>query len=145
MHTEQRLKRTRLVVGLGLAVLLLLLVACEGYSVTGEQSSSYQNMSGGGVKVSIKKANGTNTERIETTGTANLVLEADVTLSVGKGSYRIELLGEGDEVTLSLEARDGQTVSGQGWMATDGFGEASYRVTAVEAEDVEYTIEYTFQ
>jgi hypothetical protein len=139
------MKRARLMVGLGLAVMLLLLVACEGYSVTGSQSSSYENMSGGGIKVSAKKANGTATERIETTGTADLVLEAEVTLSVGKGSYKIELLGEGDEVTLSLEAQDGQEVSGQGWMATDGFGEARYRLTAVEAEDVEYTIEYTFR
>ncbi len=138
------MKRTRLVMGVGLVVLLLL-VACEGYSVSGEQSSSYQNMSGGGVKVRIKKANGTSTKKIEASGTADLVLEAEVTLSVGKGSYKIELLGEGEEVTLSLEARDGQAVSGQGWMATDGFGEASYRVTAVEAEDVEYTIEYTFR
>jgi len=139
------MNKVRLMVGLGLAVMLLLLVACEGYSATGKQSSSYQNMSGGGVKVSIKKANGTITERIETTGTADLVLGAEVTLSVVKGSYKIELLGEGDEVTLSLEARDGQAVSGQGWMATDNFGEAKYRLTAVEAEDVEYTIEYTFQ
>lgn len=138
------MKRTRLVMGLGLVVLLLL-VACEGYSASGEQSSSYQNMSGGGVKVGVKRANGTSTKKIEATGTADLVLEAEVTLSVGKGSYKIELLGEGEEVTLSLEARDGQAVSGQGWMATDGFGEASYRVTAVEAEDVEYTIEYTYR
>ncbi len=139
------MKRTRLIVGLGLSVMLLLLVACEGYSVMGKQSSSYENMNGGGVKVSMKKANGTATERIETTGTADLVLEAVVTLSVGKGSYKIELLGEGEKVTLSLEARDGQEVSGEGWMATDTFGEAVYRLTAVEAEDVEYTIEYTFR
>jgi hypothetical protein len=143
------MKRVKWMLGLGLAVmmmmLLLLLVACEGYSATGKQSSSYENMNGGGVKVSVKKANGTITERIETTGTADLVLDAVVTLSVGKGSYKIELLGEGDEVTLSLEAGDGQAVSGQGWMATDGFGEARYRLTAVEAEDVEYTIDYTFR
>lgn len=140
------MKAFRLIVGFGLVVLLVLpLVACEGYTVTGEKSSSYQTMSGGGVRASIKKANGTITEKIEAQGTADLVLDAEVTLSVGKGSYKIELLGEGDEVTLSLEARDGQAVSGHGWMGTDGFGQASYRVTAVEAEDVEYTIEYTFQ
>ena len=139
------MKRARLMVGLGLSVMLLLLGACEGYSVTGVRSSSYENLSGGGVQVSAKKANGTATERIEVTGTADLVLDATVTLSVGKGSYKIELLGEDDEVTLSLEARDGQEVSGQGWMATDGFGEARYRLTAVEAEDVEYTIDYIYR
>ena len=139
------MKRVKWMAVSGLAVTLLLLVACEGYSVTGKQSSSHEDMNGGGVKVSIRKANGTITERIETTGTADLVLETEVTLSVGKGSYKIELLGEGDEVTLSLEAQGGQAVSGQGWMATDRFGEARYRLTAVEAEDVEYTIEYTFR
>jgi hypothetical protein len=30
-------------------------------------------------------------------------------------------------------------------MVTDAFGEASYRVTATEAEDVEYTLDYTFR
>ena len=30
-------------------------------------------------------------------------------------------------------------------MVTDAFGEADYRVTAAEAEDVEYLIEYTFR
>jgi hypothetical protein len=30
-------------------------------------------------------------------------------------------------------------------MVTDGFGDASYRVTATEAEDVEYSIEYVFR
>lgn len=139
------MKRVKWMVGLWLVALLLLLVACEGYTVTGVHSSSHEDMNGGGMKVTIKRANGTATERIETTGTADLVLDAVVTLSVGKGSYKIELLGAGDEVTLSLEARDGQEVSGQGWMATDGFGEARYRLTAVEAEDVEYTIEYTFR
>jgi len=64
---------------------------------------------------------------------------------VGAGSYKIELLGENDEVTLALEAQGGETLTGQGWMVTDAFGDASYRVTAVQAEDVEYRIEYSFR
>jgi len=138
------MRNIRLVLLLGL-VLLLFLGACDSYSQTGVQSSSQQTMSGGKVTTRASKANGTITEEITVEGVADLILDASVTISVGAGSFKIELLGEDDQVTLALEARDGQTVDGQGWMVTDGFGEASYRVTAVEAEDVEYTIEYTFR
>lgn len=138
------MRNIRLVLLLGL-VLLLFLGACDSYSQTGVQSSSQQTMSGGKITTRASKANGTITEGITVEGVADLILDASVTVSVGAGSYKIELLGEDDQVTLALEARDGQTVDGQGWMVTDGFGEASYRITAVEAEDVEYTIEYTFR
>lgn len=131
-----------LLFGLGL---LLFLGACDSYSQTGVRSSTVQDMSGGRITTSVSKANGTITEDIEVEGIADLILDATVTLSVGSGSFKIELLDEDDQVTLALEARDGQTVDGQGWMVTDAFGDASYRVTAVEAEDVEYTIEYTFR
>jgi hypothetical protein len=126
---------------------LLLLAACEGYTQSGVRTVENQTMKGGTLSVSIGNANGTATEDIEVGegSLAGVVLDAAVTLSVGKGSYKIELLGDEDELTLALEATDGQTVSGQGWMVTDGFGEAHYRVTAVEAEDVNYTIEYTFR
>jgi hypothetical protein len=129
-------------VGLALA---LFVVACDSYSQTGVRSSTVQDMSGGRVTTSVGKANGTSTESIEVEGVADLILESYVTLSVGSGSFTIELLGEDDQPTLTLEAGAGQTVEGEGWMVTDGFGEASYRVTAVEAEDVEYLIEYTFR
>ncbi len=134
--------RYLLLVGLAL---VLFVVACDSYSQTGVRSSNVQDMSGGRVTTSVGKANGTTTESIEVEGIADLILEATVTLSVGSGSFKIELLGEDDQPTLTLEAGAGQTVEGQGWMVTDSFGEASYRVTAVEAEDVEYLIEYTFR
>ena len=129
---------------LGLA-LALFVVACDSYSQTGVRSSNVQDMSGGRVTTSVSKANGTITEAIEVEGIADLILDATVTLSVGSGSFKIELLGEDEQPTLTLEAHAGQTVDGQGWMVTDSFGEASYRVTATEAEDVEYNIEYTFR
>ena len=69
----------------------------------------------------------------------------EVTLAVGVGSFTIELLGDDDAVTLTLEARDGQTVSGQGQCVLDVFGDARYRVTAVEAENVDYRMDYRFQ
>lgn len=138
------MRNLRYLLFVGLA-LVLFVVACDSYSQTGVRSSNVQDMSGGRVITSVGKANGTTTEGIEVEGIAGLILEANVTLSVGSGSFKIELLGEDDEPTLTLEAGAGQTVEGQGWMVTDSFGEASYRVTAVEAEDVEYLIEYTFR
>ena len=132
----------------GLMVLLslvLLLTACESYTQTGAVTTSQQGMSGGEVQTRIGKANGTATEEIEITGGAGLSLVADVVLTVGQGTFKIELLGADDEVTLTLEARDGQTVSGQGEMVVDSFEEANFRVIATEAQDVEYTIVYTFR
>jgi hypothetical protein len=132
---------------LGLLVLFLILAACGGggYTQVGAKTTSHQGMRGGDVTVEISKANGTATQKIEAAGGADLGMEVDVTLAVGKGSYKIELLGKDDQVTLALEARDGETLSGHGQMVTDSFGEASYRVTAVDAENVDYVLEYSFQ
>lgn len=139
------MRRTRWLVGLGLVLLILVLVACEGYSQSGVKTSSSSNTSGGKLTVRADKANGSIIQDMETASAGGWTLDAEVTLTVGRGSYKIELLGEDEQVTLTLEAGAGETVSGQGWMITDAFGEASYRVTAVEAEDVEYTIDYTFR
>jgi len=136
--------KTRLWGRLGLLWSLLLL-GCQGYTQSGVKTIENQTMSGGTLSVSIGKANGTATEDIEIGSLAGPALDADVTLSVGRGSYKIELLGDEDQVTLALEAANGQTVSGQGWMATDSFGEAHYRVMAVGAQEVNYTIDYTFR
>ncbi len=138
--------RRTLVVGLlGLILLALVLVACEGYTESGSSYRSQQGMNGGRESASANKANGSIEKEIEVEGLSGLILDAEVTLSVEKGTYKIELIGEDGEVTLALEARDGETVSGQGWMAVDTFGEASYRLTATEAENVEYVIEYTYR
>jgi hypothetical protein len=128
-------------------VLSLVLVACggAGYIQSGSKASGHQDANGGDVTVEISKANGTAEQQIEDVGGAELEMEVDVTLAVGKGSYKIELLGKDDQVTLALEARDGETVSGHGQMVTDSFGDAGYRVTAVDAENVDYVLEYTFR
>jgi len=42
-----------------------------------------------------------------------------------------------------LEAGDGENITGHGQLATDSFGEASFRVTAVDAVDVEYAMQFT--
>ena len=130
---------------LGLLVLSLVLAACAGYTESGAKTTSHQSMEGGDVTVEISKASGTAERGIEVGGDADIEMEVDVTLAVGKGTYKIELLGRDNQVTLALEARDGETVSGHGQMVTDSFGEASYRVTALEAEKVTYVLAYTFR
>ena len=132
---------------LGLLVLSMALAACGGgvYTQSGARTTSHQGTGGGDVTVEISKANGTAEQTIEAADVADLEMEVDVTLAVGKGSYKIELLGKDDQVTLALEARDGETVSGHGQMVTDSFGEASYRVTAADGENVDYVLEYTFR
>jgi hypothetical protein len=139
------MQKTTMAVLLGLVVLLVLLAGCEAYTETGARLSEHHDLNGGDLTARINKANGTAERSIELEANSGLVLEADVTLSVGKGTYKIELLGADDQVTLTLEASEGQSVSGHGQMVTDAFGEADYRVTATEAEDVEYTIVYTFR
>ena len=134
----------KLVVILSLLVVMLLLAGCEGYTETNSSSSEQQDGSGGSVSVTIGKANGTSTKTLET-GATGAILDAEVILTAARGSYKIELLGEDGEVTLALEAKDGEALRGQGWMVTDSFGEASYRVTAVQAEDVVYSIEYVYR
>ena len=133
------------VVGLLLLTAVLLLAGCEGYTEMNSSSSEHHDAGGGKVSVATGKANGTSTRDLETAASGEAILDATVVLKVGSGSYKIELLGENDEVTMVLEAQGGQALSGVGWMITDAFGDASYRVTAVEAEDVEYRIEYVFR
>jgi hypothetical protein len=136
----------RLLLTLLVVVLLLgLPTGCTSSTQTGVRTSSHQTLSGGDVSVRIKSAQGAGTADIEVEDGSGLTLDAEVTLSVGSGSYKIELLGEDDAVTLALEAQAGQTVSGTGWMVVDSFDEASYRVTAVDARDIEYTIVYAFR
>jgi hypothetical protein len=127
-----------------LALVTLLLVACAGYTEQGSKESNHQGASGGDLTVELGKANGTSTKSIQVEGGSDLTLETHVTLAVGIGSYKIELLGQDDQVTLVLEANAGQTVEGQGQMVTDSFGEGSYRVTAKNAEKITYVIEYTY-
>ena len=137
--------KRRLVIGISLLVVALLLAGCEGYSEMNSSTSEQHVSTGGYMTVKVGKANGTSTKSIETAASGTTTIDALVALTVGTGSYKIELLGENDEVTLVVEAKAGESSMGQGWMVTDGFGEASYRVTAVEAGDVEYTIEYAFR
>lgn len=137
--------RTRFGILVVVALLALALVACEGYTQTGASTQSRQTGSGGNLATRINKANGSAEQSIEVEDGEGLILDSDVVLSVGSGTYKIELLGENGQVTLTLEAQAGQTVSGHGQMIVDSFGAAKYRVTATEAQGVEYSIEYSFR
>ncbi len=134
----------KLLVVSSLLVAALLLTGCEGYTEMNSRSSQQEDGTGGKITVSVGEASGTSTKDLETE-VSGAILDATVTLKVGRGSYKIELLGENDTVTLALEALGGETVTGQGWMVVDTLGDASYRVTAVDAGDVEYSIEYTYR
>lgn len=130
-----------LILVIAVAVFSLLAVAgCEGaYVVTGERTSSSASGRGGEIDVRIDSAKGTSTKDLEV-DFDGATLDAEVTLAVGEGTFKIELLGADDAVTLTLEAGAGEHVRGSGTMVTDTFGEASYRVTAAEAKDVSYHI-----
>ena len=138
------LKRIWLFLSL-ILVSVVLLTACESsYTVTGSSERSHITNRSGWLEKSIKKANGSVTQEIEVDWSGRR-LEATVTLEVSEGTFGIELLdGEGN-VTLSLEASAGRPASGRGYMETDTFGDAKYRVTAAEARDVKYRIEFTIE
>jgi hypothetical protein len=125
-----------------LLAFILLLTACEGgFTATGSSERSHTTVNSGWIEKSIRKANGSATQKIEIEWPGRR-LETNVTLEVGGGTFRIELLdGEGN-VTLSVEATPGRPVSDSGFMKADAFGDARYRVTAVEAKDVKYRIEF---
>ncbi len=137
-----RLLVRTLVVALVVGVLTLSLTACEGaYTTRGESITMNQVGTGGEIDAHIDSASGSITKDVGF-DCADCTLDVEVTLQVGQGSFKLEFLGEDDEVTLTLEASAGQQASGAGYMVTDGFGEGEYRVTADEAQDVSYHISY---
>lgn len=133
-----------------LAALILALVigltGCSGeaFTASGTQTQSSEDLAGGTYTVHLDKAQGAATQSIELENGEDATLEATVTLAVGKGTFKIELFGASEKVTMTLEATDGQTLEGSGTMVADSFGAAQYRVTATDAENVTYQIEYTY-
>ena len=126
---------------LGTAIVaMLVMTGCEGASTSfGTSKMSNITEEGGWVKGSLRSANGTIDETIELKQW-DKKLEANVTLEVGGGNCRIELLNGQRSVTLSLEATPGQPVSGSGPMESS-FGKARYRLVAAKAKNVKYRIE----
>ena len=132
--------------------LVLCLTSCAGMTTSGGSVKVGHSGNAGVLEVSHAKANGTTLrdvaeDDVELSGIVSPgdVLEVDLTLAVGKGSFKIELLGQDGQATLALEARDGETLTGHGQIVVDDFGNVPYRVTAVEAENVDYYMEYSTQ
>ncbi len=137
-----RLLLRTLVVAVVVSLLTLLLTACEGaYTTRGESITMSQVGMGGEIDAHIDSASGSITKDVEF-NCADCFVDVEVTLQVGQGSFKLEFLGEDDEVTLALEASPGEQARGTGYMITDGFGEGEYRVTADEGQDVSYHISY---
>lgn len=131
-----------LVVAVLVSLLASALTACEGgYTTRGERITESHLGDRGEIDVHVGSAHGTVTKDIEF-DYEDAIVDVDVTLAVEQGAFKLELLGEDDEVTLVLEASSGQQVSGSGYMVTDTFGEGEYRATASEAEGVHYHISY---
>ena len=126
---------------LGMAtVALLVMTGCEGATTSfGKWKKSNITSEGGWIEGGIKSANGTIDETIELEKWDQR-LRADVTLEIDRGACRIEMLDGQRNVTLSLEAIPGQTVSGGGPMESS-FGKARYRLVAAKAKNVKYRIE----
>jgi hypothetical protein len=123
---------------MGLLITLVLLSGCEGgLTLVGHSERSGISGQRGWVETSIARANGSSTRDLELSW-SSVGIEATVTLEVDEGSFVIELLDAEGDVTLTLEATPGEPVSGSGYMETDAFGDAEYRVTAKEASGVRY-------
>jgi hypothetical protein len=124
-------------------LLALALTACQGgYTARNERISESRSGTTGEIDVHIGSANGSTTKEIEFEYD-DAVVDVEATLEVEQGTFKIEFLGEDEEVTLTLEASSGQKVSGSGYMVTDSFGEGEYRVTATEAGGISYHISYS--
>ena len=131
-----------LVAAVLVSLLTFSLTACEGgYTTRGERVTMTEVGMGGEIDAHIDSASGSITKDLEF-DCSGCIVDVNVTLQVEQGSFKLEFLGEDDEVTLTLEASPGEQASGSGYMVTDGFGEGEYRVTADEAQGVSYHISY---
>ena len=125
-----------------LITVVLMLSACEGgLTLVGQSERSRLSGQSGWVETTIRKANGSATRDLEL-GWSSVGIETTVALEVDEGSFLIELLDGDDNVTLSLEATPGQPATGSGYMETDTFGDAEYRVMAVQAIGVRYRFDF---
>lgn len=124
-------------------VLALMLSACEGgLTLSGVSENSRLSPQGGWIEITARKINGSSVRDLEL-GWGGVRVETAVAVEVGSGSLSIELLDEEDNVTLSVAATPGNPASGTGYVDTDWDGEANYRMTAEEAQDV--TLRFDFQ
>lgn len=72
---------------------------------------------------------------------ASTVLVTAASLTVKKGSYKIELLGN-DQPAVTLSAQNGKTVKAAGRMNVSAEGAVQYRVTAKKAKGIAFDLSF---
>lgn len=72
---------------------------------------------------------------------ASTVLVTAASLTVKKGSYKIELLGN-DKPAVTLSAQNGKTVKAEGRLNVSAEGAVQYRVTAKKAKGVAFDLSF---
>jgi starvation-inducible outer membrane lipoprotein len=112
------------VVGLCLA---LLLSGCM--LVSGEQTTTDAQPSGGNVNTTFVSAEGEQ-ERMLETGASRSVMNVIVIIAVQQGELRLEVLDPGGAVALAVQGRPDEQVTKSGNVATDQQGVLRYRVVA---------------
>ncbi len=95
------------------------------------------------VKVIINAANGgPKVDTLQLAYSDSTILIADVSLTVKKGFYQIELLEKG-KPSLTLKAQAGKTVKGNGRLSVNAGGTVQYRVTAKKAKDIAFDFSFS--
>ncbi|WP_375514164.1 hypothetical protein [uncultured Nostoc sp.] len=88
----------------------------------------------------ILQANGSTTETIKLKDVNNRRLNTEVKLEVGRGTVYLELLDDKGQPTSSLVATPGKPALGKGYLVTDVSSAVKYRITAIEAENIAYSL-----
>lgn len=112
------------------------------YTERGSTSSRSYDVRGGisEVTITVDSVDGQTVKtEIESGLVPGLVLEIEGRLTVAKGSYKVEFRNKG-QVSLTLEAMDGSSAEGTGFVKVDPQGRLPYEVTAVQAEGVDLTL-----
>lgn len=120
-------------------VLTLTIILGAGVPLTGCTRTVVHNSLSlhGGI---IKQANGLTTETIKLKDVKNRRLETEVKLEVERGNVRLELLDNKGQPTVSITSTPRQTVLGKGYLVADASGLIKYRITAIEAENINYSL-----
>ncbi len=96
--------------------------------------------------VILPKTNGTTTQTIKLgdfgiKNIGNHRVNTNVRLKVRRGTARLELLDSKGQPTASIASIPGKRALGKGYLVTDASGALKLRITASEAENIEYKIE----
>ena len=128
---------------LGLLLVLVVVTACEGGSVTGSRERCSHKVDSGECAGSFKKLSGTYTLDVENDRIFNNTpVQVRVQVSVESGPLKVWVKSPDDETT-SVEVSPGQmaTLTGVAVGQADQFG-VKFQATEGEAEGISYEISY---